>query len=90
MVDFRKLRAEKRRQTVVDPLEIFRRMPKPPGINDLYGSQSEVLREWFHRRHEKDLVIKLHTGGGKTLVGPSMNSMSLCCTSFPLGNWSTR
>ncbi len=67
MVDFRKLKAGVA-ATVTDPVEIFRRLPKPPGINDLYTSQAEVLKEWFARRTERDIIIKLHTGGGKTLV----------------------
>jgi replicative superfamily II helicase len=74
MVDFRKLRADKPRTIITDPIEIFRRMPKPQGINDLYTSQAEVLREWYSKWHsdkkgQRDFVIKLHTGGGKTLVG---------------------
>lgn len=69
MVDFKKLRESRPQSTVVEPTEIFRRLPKPPGINDLYTSQDQVLKAWFTRRDERDLVIKLHTGGGKTLVG---------------------
>lgn len=69
MVDFRKLRAEKVHPKIIDPIEIFRRLPKPEAVNDLYTSQADVLREWFVRRDSKDVVIKLHTGGGKTLVG---------------------
>lgn len=69
MADFKKLRAKKASSSVIDPVEIFRRLPKPPGINDLYTSQAEVLSAWFGRRDENDLVLKLHTGGGKTLVG---------------------
>lgn len=69
MVDFQRLRAARTTPPAIDPLEIFRRLPKPPGINDLYTSQAEVLAGWFGRRAERDLVIKLHTGGGKTLVG---------------------
>src|SRR6266700_4965515 len=69
MVDFRKLRAAKKQPPILDPAEIFRRLPKPPGINDLYTSQAQVLETWQKRRNERDLVIKLHTGGGKTLVG---------------------
>jgi hypothetical protein len=69
MVDFKKLRAEAARAKAIDPLEIFRRQPKPPEINDLYTSQAEVLNEWNKRRAERDIAIKLHTGGGKTLVG---------------------
>src|SRR5260221_14701435 len=69
MVDFRKLRSTKVQPPATDPLEIFRRLPKPPEIADLYTSQAEVLRAWYDRQDERDLVIKLHTGGGKTLVG---------------------
>ncbi|MEA5513292.1 DEAD/DEAH box helicase family protein [Nodularia sp. UHCC 0506] len=68
MVDFKKLLASQNQQVVIEPTEIFRRLPKPPGINDLYTSQDQVLKEWFERRKERDIVIKLHTGGGKTLV----------------------
>ncbi len=69
MVDFGELKKSKARAVQIDPKEIFRRLPKPKGINDLYGSQSDVLEAWFKRRDETDLVLKLHTGGGKTLVG---------------------
>lgn len=69
MIDFKKLRASKFQSTTINPIEIFERSPKPQGIKDLYGSQSKVLESWFDRRNEKDIVIKLPTGGGKTLVG---------------------
>jgi hypothetical protein len=69
MPDFKKLKGKEGRPKVTEPEEIFRRLPKPQGINDLYQSQAEVLRAWYLRRSEPDLVIKLHTGGGKTLVG---------------------
>jgi replicative superfamily II helicase len=68
-VDFKKLRASKKTQVVIDPLEIFRRLPKSARIKDLYGSQVEVLQAWFANRDKQDHVLKLHTGGGKTLVG---------------------
>lgn len=69
MVDFDKLRKKRAKTKSTNPLEIFRRLPKPSGLTDLYNSQAEVLNEWYSRRNEQDLVIKLHTGGGKTLVG---------------------
>ncbi len=68
MVDFKKLRESKAKPKPVNPREIFNALPKPPGINDLYASQAEVLDNWFVRRNEQDVVVKLHTGGGKTLV----------------------
>ena len=69
MVDFNKLKRKKQKPKSINPLEIFRRLPKPEGINDLYTSQTEMLQKWFENRKNKDTVIKLHTGGGKTLVG---------------------
>jgi replicative superfamily II helicase len=68
MVDFKKLRESKAKPRPMHPREIFNALPKPPGINDLYASQAEVLDAWFARRTDKDVVVKLHTGGGKTLV----------------------
>ena len=41
-MDFNKLRAKKTKSTVIDPIEIFRRLPKPEGINDLYTSQNKL------------------------------------------------
>ena len=83
MVDFEKLRTKKKRERVIEPTEIFRRLPKPPGINDLYTSQAEVLHTWFERRKDHDVVLKLHTGGGKTLVGLLIAQSSLNETAEP-------
>jgi replicative superfamily II helicase len=84
MVDFEKLRTKKKKDVPVDPVEIFRRLPKPPGINDLYTSQAQVLNEWFERRGERDVVVKLHTGGGKTLVGLLMAQSTINETREPV------
>ena len=69
MVDFTKLLRRHTNTGSTDPREIFRSLPHPAGVNDLYDSQGEVLRTWSKRRDERDLVLKLPTGGGKTLVG---------------------
>ncbi len=69
VVDLKKLREAKKQPKVIDPIEIFRRLPKSKRIKDLYGSQTEVLQGWFKSRVQRDHVLKLHTGGGKTLVG---------------------
>jgi replicative superfamily II helicase len=84
MVDFKKLRAKKAKVKAIDPMEIFRRLPKPPGINDLYTSQAQVLEAWFKRRTDRDVVIKLHTGGGKTLVGMLMGQSTINETGEPV------
>jgi replicative superfamily II helicase len=84
MVDFKKLRASEHQAPATHPVDIFRRLPKPPGINDLYSSQAEVLEAWYARRNERDLVVKLHTGGGKTLVGLLMAQAVLNETREPV------
>jgi replicative superfamily II helicase len=47
------------------------------GFNDLYTSQADVLKTWFNDRNARDVIIKLHTGGGKTLVGLLMAQSTL-------------
>jgi replicative superfamily II helicase len=85
MIDFDKLRTRKKKEKVIEPTEIFRRLPKPLGINDLYTSQAEVLHTWFERRKDhRDIVLKLHTGGGKTLVGLLIAQSSLNETREPV------
>jgi replicative superfamily II helicase len=84
MVDFDKLRTKTKKPKSHDPIEIFRRLPKPPGINDLYTSQAEVLTAWYNRRTERDIVLKLHTGGGKTMVGLLMAQSTLNETAEPV------
>ena len=84
MVDFDKLRSKKQKPKAIDPIEIFRRLPKPPGINDLYTSQAEVLQAWFEKRATRDVILKLHTGGGKTLVGLLLAQSTLNETSEPV------
>lgn len=72
MVDFNNLGTPGRQSAEQDPIKLFRALPRPPGINDLYASQAEVLTEWYGRMQQgnlRDVVVKLHTGGGKTLVG---------------------
>jgi replicative superfamily II helicase len=53
-------------------------------IKDVYGSQTEVLNAWFADREKPDHVIKLHTGGGKTLVGLLIAQSILNETSEPV------
>ena len=77
MVDFGKLRTQAKKAVPIEPGEIFRRLPKPEGFNDIYSSQEQVLESWFERRNDSDVVVKLHTGGGKTLVGLLMAQSTL-------------
>lgn len=56
--------------TITDPRDLFNALPeKDAGLDYLRGPQDQVLAAWYNRRDERDLVIKMNTGGGKTLVG---------------------
>lgn len=55
---------------LTEPRALFNALPdKATGLDYLRGPQDQVLHEWDQRRDERDLVIKMNTGGGKTLVG---------------------
>lgn len=69
MVDFKKLRRPPTGDAIWGPIEIFQTLPKPEHVNDLWDTQAAALRAWHLRRSQRDLVIKLNTGSGKTLVG---------------------
>jgi replicative superfamily II helicase len=73
MVDFRKRLAGKAGTKPVDPIEIYDRLDRAHDKGPLRPSQEAVLREWYARQAEtRDLIVKLHTGQGKTLVGQLM------------------
>ncbi|NUK23911.1 DEAD/DEAH box helicase [Streptomyces lunaelactis] len=62
----------------VDPRVLFDSLPRRGDRYEfLRDPQGQVLQAWFERRTDKDLVIKLNTGGGKTLVGLMICQSSL-------------
>lgn len=55
---------------LIEPRKIFTTLPdKNSKYSYLRDVQSEVLDAWFSRRDESDLVLKMNTGAGKTVVG---------------------
>ncbi|HET9867985.1 MAG TPA: DEAD/DEAH box helicase [Nitrospira sp.] len=70
MVDFSKLLDDDASPALVNPVEIFRSLPRADTKYDyLRDVQGEVLKAWHARRAERDTVVKMNTGSGKTLVG---------------------
>lgn len=70
MVDFKKRLASSKVGPAVDPLKLYDSLDRAHDKGPLRPSQEAVLREWFeHRRQDHNVIIKLHTGQGKTLVG---------------------
>ncbi|MET0463054.1 MAG: DEAD/DEAH box helicase, partial [Chitinophagaceae bacterium] len=70
MVDFNKRRAGKGSEKKTDPLEIYDSLDRKSETGPLRPAQAQILSDWYsQRRDDKDLIIKLHTGQGKTLIG---------------------
>lgn len=56
--------------TVTDPQKLFHALPaKAKKYAYLRDVQGEVLGQWFCAPEKRDVVIKMNTGGGKTVVG---------------------
>ncbi|MEB3216016.1 MAG: DEAD/DEAH box helicase family protein [Nostocales cyanobacterium 94392] len=70
MVDFKKRLGSKSIAKKVNPIEIYDELDRKSETGPLRPVQKEILTEWWqNRRDDKDLVLKLHTGQGKTLIG---------------------
>jgi tetratricopeptide (TPR) repeat protein len=69
-VDFNQLSHGSPADRATEPRRIFAALPsKDPKYSYPRDVQSEVWDQWHARRDEPDLIIKMNTGGGKTVVG---------------------
>lgn len=70
MVDFRKKLDKASIEKKINPIEIYDSLDRRSIAGPLRPAQYKILEEWFNKRtDDKDLIIKLHTGEGKTLIG---------------------
>ena len=54
----------------IEPREIFMTLPsKATGYGYPRDVQSEIWKKWFNIRNEKNVILKMNTGSGKTVVG---------------------
>ena len=52
------------------PRDIFMTLPsKAPSYDYPRDVQGQVWEKWFDKRNEKNVIIKMNTGSGKTVVG---------------------
>ena len=69
MIDFTRL-GVKASPSSLEPRDIFMSLPTK---NKCYeyprDVQSEVWKRWFVNRNQKNTIIKMNTGSGKTIVG---------------------
>ena len=57
-------------QKPVEPREIFMSLPqKEKNYEYPRDVQAEVWKKWFAVREQKNCIIKMNTGSGKTVVG---------------------
>jgi replicative superfamily II helicase len=70
MVKFEELLGKEKIIIPVNPIDIFQNLDKEIGKETLRDSQKAVLEEWYEKyQSQKDMIVKLHTGQGKTLIG---------------------
>lgn len=70
MVDLRKRLAKKKLQKATNPIDIYNSLDRMASKGELRKAQKEILENWYkYRKDDKDLIIKLSTGRGKTLIG---------------------
>lgn len=70
MVDFNKRLGKKAEAKPLDPQKIYESLDRASDTGPLRPAQEAVLTDWHDkRRSDRDVIIKLHTGQGKTLIG---------------------
>ena len=70
MIDFTKFNRPAIKAASLDPIDIFKRSPNVGNApNDLWEGQAQALKKWHLARDEKDSLIVLNTGAGKSIVG---------------------
>jgi replicative superfamily II helicase len=70
MVDFKTKRVAGTVRRILEPKEIYERLDRASDKGPMRGAQERVLAAWHaNRRADQDVILKLHTGQGKTLIG---------------------
>lgn len=70
MVDFAKRVGTSTASKQIDPSQIYDSLDRASDKGPMRPAQAAILNDWHaSRRSDRDLVVKLQTGQGKTLVG---------------------
>ncbi len=70
MVDFKRKREAKSHEVKINPLEIYEGLDRKHDKGPLRDVQKEILNKWFDKfQLNRDVILKLHTGQGKTIIG---------------------
>jgi len=69
-MDFEKLLRESAEALPTAPREVYEQLPrKKKGYGYLRDVQAQILTNWHEKREQRDIVVKVNTGGGKTIDG---------------------
>ncbi len=70
MVDFRKKLGKAQSSKIDEPIALYQTLDRAHDKGPLRPAQESVLTDWHHGfRDKRDVILKLHTGQGKTLIG---------------------
>ncbi len=67
MIDFKNIKLNNLNKKV-DPTDIFMGLERSDEFQYLRAVQADVLKKWMDKRTEKNCIIKMNTGSGKTIV----------------------
>lgn len=85
MVNFKKHLAGKVQPKPTDPLLLYDTLDRTHDKGPLRPAQEAVLAAWYKDQAEtRDVIVKLHTGQGKTLIGLLMLQSRLNAGKFPV------
>ncbi len=69
-VDFTKKLGQRPASKPLDPLGLYDTLDRASDKGPLRPVQVAILKQWHEKyRSQRDVIIKLHTGQGKTLIG---------------------
>lgn len=70
MINFKKKLDSVKSEPKTNPIEIYDTLDRKSVVGPLRPVQNEILTKWYNDyRNQTDIIVKLHTGEGKTLVG---------------------
>lgn len=70
MIDFTKRLNKGAIERKINPIEIYDTVDRKSVTGPLRPAQKTILESWYRTdKDKKDLIVKLHTGEGKTLIG---------------------
>lgn len=70
MANFSKYKKATISQKQTVPSKIYESLDRKSEAGPLRPTQDRILTEWYsNRRQDRDIIIKLPTGSGKTLIG---------------------